>query len=360
MNNFKTYLLNKKQYYKSQTGRNICYRIYSKLWILTLNYFLIITIAYNYMNSIYNVYIYSKQIHSKARKTNLKKEQKKCVDFNHIARIIYYKNIFSSSVHNVHTMKNKNIQWKKNIFKQIFVQNKKAGVVKETEEIDTTQRSTSDSIQSEREHVDGKYVSDSLNIEREVKDKKSILSLYKSAKSSIKSFMGKHIILNIYLEKLLNLFNHKNFNVTKIVMVLFAYFSFLLFPLRFEHLIILKVTYLFYKGYTRRFYKNVVLNSILEKIKIVRKQMNLFNPLCALNEVERSSFIEEINKSCNQNFDVSIFKEINDEYDLADLILNNFKQFCEFKKIVKQDWNFNLLNNSPHDSTIMFNSVYYN
>ncbi|CRG94842.1 conserved Plasmodium protein, unknown function [Plasmodium gallinaceum] len=346
VNNFYKFLLNKKKDYKCLKKKNIFNKIYYNLLIAIIDYLLIIIIAYKYVNNIYNIFIYSKHLHLKTKK----KENKRNLDFNHIVRIIYHKNVFLSNSYTLNIYKHKNIYLKKNIFKQIFVQNKKQNI-KINEKYDEEEVS-SGSKQNEQAEIKSSFVPNKYY--EEIKNRKNILSLYKSAKSNIKIFMSKHMFLNHYLEKFLNLFNHKNFNLTKIVIVLLGYFSLLLFPIKFHHLVILKILHMYYKGFLRRYHKNIILNSILEKIKNIKTFLKLNKPICSLSEEEYYALIEEINKTCNQCLNISQFKDINDEYDLAYIIMKNFREFSEIKKIIRHEWNFNLLNNSPHDNTNIF------
>ncbi|CRH01279.1 conserved Plasmodium protein, unknown function [Plasmodium relictum] len=350
VNNLHKFLLKKKNDYKCLNKKRISHKVYYNLLTAIIDYLLIITITYKYVNNIYNIYIYSKHLHLKAKK----KENKRNLDFNHIVRIIYHKNVFSSNAYTLNICKHKNIYLKKNIFKQIFVQNKKH-TIKTNEKYD--EEISSDIKLSEQTEIKNSFVPNKYY--EEIKDRKNILSLYKSAKSNIKIFMSKHMILNHYLEKFLNLFNHKNFNLTKIVIVLLGYFSLLLFPIKFHHLVILKILHMYYKGFLRRYHKNIILNSILEKIKNIKIYLKLHKPICSLSEEEYYTLIEEINKTCNQCLNISQFKDINDEYDLADIIMKNFREFSETKRIIRHEWNFNLLNNSPHDNTSIFNTRNY-
>ncbi|ETW58627.1 hypothetical protein PFMC_05724 [Plasmodium falciparum CAMP/Malaysia] len=343
VNNYYKMLLNKKDYYNSIAKNNILDILYYLLLTNCVNFLLIFTITYLYMNKIYYIYMYSKHVHLK----EMKKEKKRNVDFNHIVRIIYNKNVFSSNAYTLNISKNKNIYLKKNIFKQIFVQNKKSNINKNNEKYVENDVS-SDTLQMEPDELKYNFSPSKYD---EIKDKKNILSIYKSAKTHIKSFMSKHMILNNFLEKFLNLFNYKNLNLTKIVIAIFAYFAIILFPIKFHHLVILKLLHWYYKGYLRRYYKNVILYSILENIKNIKKNLKLYKPICSLNEDEYYALIEEVNKTCNQCLNLSQFKDINDEYDLAIVIMNNLKEFSEIKKIIRHEWYYNLLNNSPHDNT---------
>ncbi|KAI4836647.1 hypothetical protein MKS88_004446 [Plasmodium brasilianum] len=349
INNCNKFLLNKKYYYNSVEKDNSLLKFYYNFLMFMVNYFLIFTISYIYINNIYNLFICSKHLHVKGKK----KERKRNGDFNHIVRIIYNKNVFSANARTLHTSKNKNICMKKNIFAQIFVQNKKQSV-KTSEKCDQEEEEEStDSKQMNKSEIRHNFSPNRYY--EEIKDKKNILSMYKNAKSNIKIFMSKHMILNLYLEKFLNLFNHKNFNLTKIVISLLGYISILLLPIKFHHLVIVKLLHMYYKGYFRRYYKNIVLNSILENIKNIRMNLKLYKPICSLNEEEYCALIEEINKTCNQCLNISQFKDIIDEYDLANAIMKNLKEISEMKKIIKHEWNHNLLNNSPHDNTSVIN-----
>ncbi|CAI7722238.1 conserved Plasmodium protein, unknown function [Plasmodium vivax] len=352
ISNYNKFLLSKKNYYTGLEKTNLYLKCYCNVALLVINCFLIFTITYIYANNVYNLFLCAKHVHLKAKK----RERKKHSDFNNIVRIIYHKNVFATNDNSIHISKNKNMYMKKNIFAQIFVQNKKQSAKtsvkydqEEVEEEKEEEEASSDSQQMKKTDMRNYHFNPSKYYE-EIKDKKNILSLYKSAKSNIKMFMSKHMILNLYLEKFLNLFNHKNFNLTKIVISLLGYFSILLLPIKFHHLVIVKLLHLYYRGYTRRYYKNVVLNSILENIKNVKISLKLYKPICSLNEEECCALIEEINKTCNQNLNISQFKDINDEYDLANVIMTNLSEFSEMKRIIRQEWNLNLLNNSPNDN----------
>lgn len=208
VNNYYKMLLNKKDYYNSIAKNNILDILYYLLLTNCVNFLLIFTITYLYMNKIYYIYMYSKHVHLK----EMKKEKKRNVDFNHIVRIIYNKNVFSSNAYTLNISKNKNIYLKKNIFKQIFVQNKKSNINKNNEKYVENDVS-SDTLQMEPDELKYNFSPSKYD---EIKDKKNILSIYKSAKTHIKSFMSKHMILNNFLEKFLNLFNYKNLNLTKV------------------------------------------------------------------------------------------------------------------------------------------------
>ncbi|ANQ10021.1 Uncharacterized protein PCOAH_00044660 [Plasmodium coatneyi] len=353
VSNYNKFLLSKKNYYTGLEKTNFYVKCYCNIALLLINYFLIFTITYIYANNVYNLFLCAKHVHLKAKK----KEKKNHSDFNNIVRIIYHKNVFATNDSSIHISKHKNMYMKKNIFAQIFVQNKRQNAKtslkydQEEEEVEGKEEdeASSDSQQMKKTDIRNYYFNPSKYYE-EIKNKKNVLTMYKSAKSNIKMLMSKHMILNLYLEKFLNLFNHKNFNLTKIVISLLGYFSILLLPIKFHHLVIVKLLHLYYKGYTRRYYKNVVLNSILENIKNVKISLKLYKPICSLNEEECCALIEEINKTCNQNLNISQFKDINDEYDLANVIMINLSEFSQMKRIIRQEWNLNLLNNSPYDN----------
>ncbi|GAW82440.1 hypothetical protein, conserved [Plasmodium gonderi] len=351
INDYNKFLLKKKNYYSCLEKTNIYFKFYYNFLIFVINYFLIFTITYIYMNNIYNLFLCSKHLHFKAKK----KERKKHTDFNNIVRIIYHKNVFSTNNNSINMSKHKNMYLKKNIFAQIFVQNKRQDIKASEKQDKNEEDVSSDSEQMKKTNIRN-YNFNPSKYHEEIKDKRNILSLYKSAKSNIKLFMSKHMILNLYLEKFLNLFNHKNFNLTKIVISLMGYFSILLLPIKFHHLVIIKLLHMYYKGFSRRYYKNIVLNSILENINNVKINLKLYKPICSLNEEEFCALIEEINKTCNQNLNISQFKDIKDEYDLANIIMTNLNEFSEVKKIIRQEWNVNLLNNSPNDNTNVVNA----
>ncbi|KJP86362.1 hypothetical protein AK88_03995 [Plasmodium fragile] len=359
VSNFNKFLLSKKNYYNGLEKTNFFLKCYCNIAVLVINYFLIFTITCIYVNNVYNLFLCAKHVHLKAKK----RERKNHSDFSKIIRIIYHKNIFATNDNSIHISKHKNMYMKKNIFAQIFVQNKrqsaKTSVKCDEEEVEEEEKeedeASSDSQQMKKTDIRNYYFNPSKYYE-EIKNKKNVLSLYKSAKSNIKMIMSKHMMLNLYLEKFLNLFNHKNFNLTKIVISLLGYFSILLLSIKFHHLVIVKLLHLYYKGYTRRYYKNVVLNSILENIKNVKISLKLYKPICSLKEEECCALIEEINKTCNQNLNISQFKDINDEYDLANVIMTNLSEFSEMKRIIRQEWNLNLLNNSPNDNANVVNA----
>ncbi|CAA9989496.1 conserved Plasmodium protein, unknown function [Plasmodium knowlesi strain H] len=353
ISNYNKFLLSKKNYYSGLEKTNFYVKLYCNFALLLINYFLIFTITYIYANSVYNLFLCAKHVHLKAKK----KERKKQSDFNSMVRIIYHKNVFATNDNWIHISKHKNMYMKKNIFAQIFVQNKRQNAknsVKydnQEEEVEEKEEdeASSDSQQMKKTDIRNYYFNPSKYYE-EIKNKKNVLTMYKSAKTNIKMLMSKHMILNLYLEKFLNLFNHKNFNLTKIVISLLGYFSILLLPIKFHHLVMVKLLHMYYKGYTRRYYKNVVRNSILENIKNVKISLKLYKPICSLNEEECCALIEEINKTFNQNLNISQFKDINDEYDLANVIMINLSEFSQMKRIIRQEWNLNLLNNSPNDN----------
>ncbi|VWU51896.1 palmitoyltransferase, putative, partial [Hepatocystis sp. ex Piliocolobus tephrosceles] len=92
-----------------------------------------------------------------------------------------------------------------------------------------------------------------------------------------------------------------------VVISLLGYFSILLFPIKFQHLVILKILHMYYKGYSRGLYKKIVINSILENIKKVKMNLKLYKPICSLNDDEYCVFIKEINKTCNQSLNILQF-----------------------------------------------------
>lgn len=51
----------------------------------------------------------------------------------------------------------------------------------------------------------------------------------------------------------------------------------------------------------------------------------------------------------------NFLQDIYDEYDLANVIIQNLKEFVESKKIISHEWNINLLNHSPHDNVSTIN-----
>ncbi|CDU19946.1 conserved Plasmodium protein, unknown function [Plasmodium yoelii] len=353
INNFNKFLLNKRNYYNSIEKSSIFHKLLYGVLIFIINYFLIFTILYVYIHDIYNLFKFSKYMYLKAKKYDKKKNK----DFNSIVKIIYQKNIFSSNANSLYTNRHKNIYMKKNIFAQIFVQNKKENI-KMNQKYDQEYSEEEGEFSSDNGHVKKNEFKNNFLPNRyyeENKDKKNILTVYKNAKTNLKIFMHKHMILNLYLEKFLNLFNHKNFNLTKVVISLLVYISILLLPIKFHHLIILKLLHMYYKGYLRRYYKNVIINSILENIRNAKINLKLYKPICSLNDDECCMLIEEINKGCNISLNISQFKDIYDEYDLANVIIQNLKEFVESKKIISHEWNINLLNHSPHDNISTIN-----
>ncbi|CAD2100819.1 conserved Plasmodium protein, unknown function [Plasmodium vinckei brucechwatti] len=353
INKFNKFLLNKRDYYNSIEKSSIRHKLLYGVLIFIINYFLFFTILYFYIHDIYNMFKISKYMYLKAKKYDKKKNK----DFNSIVKIIYQKNIFSSNANSLYTNKHKNIYMKKNIFAQIFVQNKKENI-KMNQKYDQEYSEEEGEFSSDNGHMKKNEFKNNFLPNRnyeENKDKKNILTVYKHAKTNLKIFMHKHMILNLYFEKFLNLFNHKNFNLTKVVISLLAYISILLLPIKFHHLIILKLLHMYYKGYLRRYYKNVIINSILENIRNAKINLKLYKPICSLNDDEYCMLIEELNKGCNMSLNISQFKDIYDEYGLANVIIQNLKEFVESKKIVSHEWNINLLNHSPHENISTIN-----